>query len=183
MKNSIRYSVLLLYGVLAALPASAQPAPLPDAWLGEWHGSMVNLTPSDTSAAIPVQLRLTRLPDGVYQFRTVYNDDEQLGLRDYRLIPDDRTAGRFILDEQNGIRLHAQLIAGELITSFQVGDQALVSRYAINQDDQLVHDILFWSTNEPLVTTGTGIAGEGGQPVHTFMPVGVQRTVFSKQLR
>ncbi len=146
------------------------------AWAGTWEGEMTNVTPAGASAPIPVALRIALLEDGSYEWRTVYNGDVVEGLRDYRLRPDATDSTRFVMDEQNGIRITSRLVGNALLAPFSVGGQFLLSRYTLVDDDHLEHEILFWPTEVSSITTGEGPAGEQGQPVASFEVAGIQRT-------
>ena len=150
-----------------------------EAWEGAWEGEMRNHSPNGASDPIPVTLRIARLDDGSIEWRTVYANASIRGLRDYRLIPDAADSTRFVVDEQNGIRLNARLLGGTLVSSFSVGGQFLVSRYTLT-GDRLEHEIVFWPTEDPLTTTGEGPAGEQGMPVDSYTPSGIQRTVLRR---
>lgn len=141
---------------------------------------MVNLRGGEPSDPIPVVLRIAALPDGSVEWRTVYNDDEVRGLRDYRVLPDRADPSRFTLDEQNGILLDLRLLGDVLVGPFEVGGQHLVSRYSIESDGTLRHEVLVWSADSARVTTGTGPAGEGGMPVTSFEATSIQRTTLRR---
>lgn len=172
--------LLLLLSFLMSSILRAQPTATPWQWIGQWKGEMTNHKPGGSSGAIPVSLTIAELPDGSLQFRTVYNEDAINGLRDYRLEPDSSGAHQYILDENNGIRLRAQFISGVLIEAFQVGDQQLTSRYQLDTDGRLVHEVTFWDVTDKMTTTGTGTSGENGTPVHSFIVSGIQRTVLHR---
>lgn len=184
MRKSVRISFISLIVLLASRQCGAQQPEspqLPEAWLGTWVGEMTNLGRSAPSAPIDAVLVIQRDQDGTYSFRTVYNNDEERGLRDYKLVPVAGSSNDFVLDEQNGITLRARLVGGMLIAPFAVGDQRLTSQYGLTAAGTLVHQVLFWSESDVLTTTGTGPAGENGAPVDSYRLSGIQRTTFTKQ--
>ena len=157
----------------------AQQAPLPDEWLGTWEGTMTNQRVGANGTPIPVRMHIERLDNSAYVWRTVYNNDEERGLRDYRMIPVAGEPGQFINDEQNGILLRTQHIGGELRSAFEVGTQSLTSVYRLD-GDTLTHEVTFWNSQEYETTTGTGIAGENGEPVYSYVIGGVQKSVMQR---
>lgn len=140
---------------------------------------MQNFRPDGESAQIPVSLTIEQRADGSYSLRTVFNRDETNGLRDYLLIPGD-APGRFILDEQNGIWLKAVMIGGELVSAFTVASRALISRYRLSSDAELVHEVTFWDEEDVLESSGTGVSGENGEPVLSWGIEGTQRSTFRR---
>ncbi len=140
---------------------------------------MSNLTTDGSGMPIPVRMTIKRLDNGAYVWRTVYNNDDVMGLRDYRLIPDPDRPGHYVTDEQNGILLRTQLIGNELHSAFSVDAQNLTSTYRI-QADTLIHEVAFWSSDDVETTTGTGVAGEDGKPVLSYLVSGIQRSVMTR---
>ena len=171
---------LLMLAAVRPLPAQDAPAAIPDAWLGEWHGEMTNYGSRGASSQIPVSLRIAELSDGSYEWRTVYNQDLENGVRDYRLVPTPGTSTRFVMDEQNGILLEASLLGGALVTPFSVAGQTLVSRYTLRADGTLIHEIIYWPDEPGVVSRGSGVGGEAGAEVRSFEAAGIQRTVFDR---
>lgn len=152
-----------------------------EAWFGEWEGEMVNLRGgSVASEPIPVEVRIRPLADGTIEWRTVYDRDLVRGLRDYRMVPDPDDPSSFTLDEQNGILLSVRLMEDVLIAPFEVGGQYLLSRYSLESDGSLRHEVILWSEDSASVTTGRGPAGEQGMPVSSFRGSSIQRTVLRR---
>jgi len=161
--------------------AQTESPRLPDAWPGTWSGEMVNLGSGAASDPISVSLRVSPLGDGSYEWRTVYGDDVENGLRDYRLVPAPASSSTdFLIDEQNGILLQARLLGSSLVTPFRVENRTFLSRYTLEAEDRLIHEIIFWSDENPLETMGTGSTGEDGQPVSSMFPGGIQRSVLRR---
>lgn len=187
MRKSVLISFIAAFLLTISRQCGAQQpeAPtlpqLPKTWLGTWTGEMTNLGRSSPSAPISASLVIERTGDGAYAFRTVYNNDEERGLRDYKLVPVKGTSSDFVLDEQNGITLRARLVGGVLVAPFAVGDQRLVSQYRLTDAGVLVHEVLFWSGNDVVTSTGSGPTGENGNPVDSYQLGGIQRTTFTKQ--
>lgn len=174
----MRLAAFILLILAVPLAVTAQPAVLPTAFEGEWEGSMVNLGADRSSDPLPVTMTIRLQDDGSYEWTTIYNRDVERGKRAYRLIPVEDSASDFLLDEQNGIVLRARLLGGDLVSTFQVADRTLMSRYHLVHADSLIHEVIFWSNSDKETTTGSGVGGENGQPVDSFHVDGIQRSVF-----
>jgi hypothetical protein len=161
--------------------AQTESPRLPEVWLGTWSGEMLNLGSGAASDPISVLLLISAFDDGSYEWRTVYGDDLENGLRDYRLVPAPASSSTdFLIDERNGILLQARLLGSSLVTPFRVGNRTFLSRYTLEAEDRLIHEIIFWSDDDPLETMGTGSTGEDGQPVSSMFPGGIQRSVLRR---
>jgi len=168
-----RLSLFILALAFVAPGSLAQNTGLPESWLGTWEGTMINHMVGSEGGTIPVRMEIALLETGAYVWRTVYNNDEEMGLRDYRMIPVTDEPGQFINDEQNGILLRTSLIGGELRSAFEVGPQNLISNYRLD-GDTLIQEVTFWTSDDVKTTTGSGLGGENGQPVHSYRIAGVQ---------
>jgi len=164
----------------AATPAAAQ-ARFPDAWAGRWQGTLTTTAPPDSVRnRIPITVLIAREDTGsAWTWRTVFNADTVRGVRPYRLLVRDAARGAYATDEGNGIVLEDRLVDGMLVSVFQVGDQVLESRYAL-QGDSLVHDIVWWSATPSSRSRGTGANAEQGAEVLSFRVGGRQRAVLTR---
>ena len=70
--------------------------------------------------------------------------------------------------------LDESLIAGTLISVFQVGGRVLESRYTL-RGDTLTHDITWWNATPTSVQRGNGANAEQGAEISTFRVDGRQR--------
>ena len=164
-----------------ARPAAAQAPRFPDDWLGDWSGTLTTVSaPDSVRNRIPLTLRIAREDTGsALTWRTVFNADTVRGLRDYRLIVRDAARGRYATDERNAILLDETLIAGSLISVFQVGERMLESRYTL-RGDTLTHDVTWWSTPPTSVHRGAGANAEEGAEIRTFRVEGRQQAVMTR---
>ena len=79
---------------------------------------------------VPMGLDVLPSADGVgWSWRLRYGEGEAADVRDYRLLVDDASNGRYRIDEQNGIVLHARAVGDELVSVFTVSGQTLCVRY------------------------------------------------------
>lgn len=170
----------LLAFVGASAPSQAQTH-FPDAWAGRWEGTLTTTVPPDSVRnRIPLTLLIAREGSGgAWTWRTVFNADTVRGVRPYRLLVQNPARGLYATDERNGIVLDERLVDGMLVSVFQVGNQVLESRYAL-QGDSLVHDIVWWSATPSSRSRGSGANAEQGAEVLSFRVEGRQRAVFTR---
>lgn len=104
------------------------PAPLLP-FLGAHFGTL-HIHGAGATAPVPMALEVAPTSDPQrLRWCIRYGEGSEAQTRDYRLVVDDVAAGRYWIDEQNGIELPARLIDGELVSVFTVQDTALVVRY------------------------------------------------------
>ncbi len=158
---------LLCLLLLVAGTASAQTE-FPRAYAGEWRGTLVVQNPSGASQSTPMSLRIDSLklrPNATrgirYGWTILYGGQEP---RKYELVIRDAKAGRYQIDEKDGIVLDAVLINGRLISQFQVEESLLTSIYTFTPD-KIIFELVFSGTK----TTQTGV--RSAAPV-TLFPVG-----------
>lgn len=108
----------------AGVPVALRP------FLGE-HRGLLQMFPDRGRPPVAMGLDVVPIDGEPGRLRWVlrYGDGERQQVRDYRLLVDDADAGRYRIDEQNGIVLDALLCDGELISVFAAGGQTLVVRY------------------------------------------------------
>ena len=129
--------------LLAAMAGCAAPAesvrgPAAPAWLptalapflGDFRGTLRSHG-KDAVQEVPMRLEVTVIDGVTEQLRWVlhYGEGPTAQLRDYRLVIDDAAAGRYHVDERNGIELTARLCGSELVSVYAVTGPAMVVRY------------------------------------------------------
>ena len=171
----------LLSGLLALLAACAV-APSPAAvavdppglpgFGGCFRGTLRVFDRAGAERTVAMGLDVLPAADapGAFTWRLRYGDGEAAQVRDYRLQVVDAAAGRYAVDERNGIVLAARRIDDELVSLFAAGDQLLAVRYRA-------------------VPTGVAFALEAcepaggaptGQGVRTFAEFARQRAILSR---
>jgi hypothetical protein len=166
--------------VLTAHSARAQQR-FPDAWLGNWSGTLTTLSPPDSVRnQIPISLLIAKEPNGSgHVWRTVFNADTVRGVRPYRLIAEDPAKGMYATDEGNGILLDDTQIGNTLTSVFRVGPRVLHSTYSL-RGDTLTHQLTWWDTTATRSVKGSGANSEGGEPVTSYRVRGMQRAVMTR---
>lgn len=119
----------LVLGLLLA--ADPKPASLPADWHGEWAGTLVMTSQNDTKTDAPIKLNIEPITGSDdLTWKLTYGSGDKQQVKDYKLVP-TKTAGRFRIDEQNGIVLDARLAGGVLYSQFEVGGSWLTARYEL----------------------------------------------------
>jgi hypothetical protein len=119
----------LVLGLLLA--ADPKPASLPADWHGEWTGTLGMTSRNDTKTDVPVRLKIGPISGSDdLTWKLTYGTGDNQQTKDYKLVP-TKTAGRFRIDEQNGIVLDARLVGGVLYSQFEVGGSWLTARYEL----------------------------------------------------
>lgn len=107
---------------------------------------------------------------GEFTWRLRYGDGEAAQVRDYRLQVVDAAAGRYAVDERNGIVLAVRRVDDELVSLFAAGDQLLAVRYRA-----VPAGIAF--ALEAFASSGGTPTGQG---VRTFAEFARQRAILAR---
>ncbi|MBL9079748.1 MAG: hypothetical protein JNL08_19760 [Planctomycetes bacterium] len=110
-----------------------------------------------------------------------YGEGASAQARDYLLLVDDAAAGRYRIDEQNGIVLPARLCDGELVSVFAVGGQVLVARYrAVAVGVEFALESFGVGSDGSDAATPTTGAATGAAGVTPIAEVAVQRALLHR---
>lgn len=112
--------------------AQSSEAELPAAWDGVWRGEIEVLAGGKVTHRAQMELRIAPIAGSAAKTWTqTYSGQPP---RQYEIRPADSGAGRFILDEKNGVLLEEQLIGDTLLSTFRTGDVLLFSRFDLRGD-------------------------------------------------
>jgi len=126
-------SVLALT-VLAATPI-AQDNGLLSKWHGTWHGVMNNTIKSGKTMKVPVVFEV--LPSkgkADLMWRKTYGEGDKKIVKDYRLVQLPKHKDRFVVDEQNGIKLGMRKVGDVMYGCFAIKKQVYTARYELRKD-------------------------------------------------
>jgi len=123
---------------------------------------------AERSVAMGLDVLPAAAAPGEFTWRLRYGDGEAAQVRDYRLQVGDAAAGRYAVDERNGIVLAARRVDDELVSLFAAGDQLLAVRYRA-----VPAGIAF--ALEACAPAGGAPTGQG---VRTFAEFGCQRAIL-----
>lgn len=146
------------------------------AWLGEWKGSLELYKPDGSvDRTVPMDLLIKPTNDSmVLQWRLTYNKQDT---RDYFLRTDDAAAGKFVLDEKNGITIDVRRFGNILLSNFEVQDYQISDSYEMRG----VTMIFTLTSSSTSLHTKSGKGTEQSPNVKS-MPLNVyQRAVLFRQ--
>ncbi|MES2778763.1 MAG: hypothetical protein V4651_02600 [Bacteroidota bacterium] len=145
-------------------------------WFGEWKGSLELYKPDGSiDKTVPMDLLIKPTADSLaVQWRITYNKQD---VRDYSMRTDDASAGKFVLDEKNGISIDVRRFGNVLLSSFEVQDYQISDSYEM-RGVTMIFTLTSSSTN---IHTRSG-KGTEQSPTVKSMPLNVfQRAVLFRQ--
>lgn len=106
-----------------------------DLWLGIWQGELtIESSPLGLRNSIPMELHVSKTDSaGIWNWRIIYEDSTQDDRR-YLLKIVDEKAGKYVIDEKDGILLEANLFGNKLISRFEVMDVLLEITYTLDEE-------------------------------------------------
>lgn len=139
-----------------ALALSAMAAPAlaagPSDWAGTWTGDCVLTPPREGIERFAASLTIGATDDpGRLRWMLVYETGER-DVRRYELVTVDAAAGRYVVDEKNGLKLEAGFADGVLYAPFTIGEALIVASYRVGADGAMHADMPSFS-NEALAPT------------------------------
>lgn len=110
-------------------------AQIDDSWLGIWQGELnIESSPLGLRNSIPMELHISKTDTaGIWDWRIVYRDSANDD-RKYLLKTVDKEAGKYIIDETDGILLEAGLFRNKLISRIEVMDALLEISYTLDEE-------------------------------------------------
>lgn len=190
-------TLLLGVGLAASSPKAGQvdpPAPAPGApggatlgpWLGRWTGPATLHHPgrAEVSQSFAMELRIAATDDPAsFDWTIVYitpgtgDAPAQRQERAYRLVALDAAAGRFEIDERNGIVIPATLMGSAFYSCFTVQGSQITASYRLTPEAKIELELV---TTDALRPSTTGDQ-DGVPPVVVLQPKAVQRAVLVRQ--
>ncbi|MEI8214063.1 MAG: hypothetical protein WCI02_18070 [Planctomycetota bacterium] len=133
---------------------------LPGDWIGTWRGTVRNFRPDGEPNAF--EMELTIAPTGSsneLQWKIVYEGPQGKSERDYRIYSGE-SEGRFVIDEQNGIRIDAVLFENTLLSHFSNQSQTLWTKYersASSEPPEIRFELVAADNQNKTVTKAKGL--------------------------
>jgi len=150
----------------------------PDSWTGTWKGELSWYTQgSRTPQAVAMEIRIAPVQDSTDQFHweMVYANDYD-AIRSYVLKAVNKSRGKWLIDEKNGILLE-QFLYGDMLTGvFTVQQATIVNNYRVEQDMMTVEFISYKA--EPSLKSGG--QSEDIPPVESYTVNSYQRAVLNR---
>lgn len=171
--------ILVLITLLINLSAQTQNTSLifPEDYLGIYKGDLEITRPTGNSKiAMEYHLLATDSVD-VFDYKLVYKVKSDASIRDYTLKRIDKDKGEFIIDENNGILLHAKLIDNKLYNIFEVEGSLLTTTQRF-YDNYMEFEIVFANKKDKIKTKES--TNEGTE-VSSYPIVITQKATLIKQ--
>ncbi|MGY3794641.1 hypothetical protein [Aquimarina sp. 433] len=140
----------------------------PEKCLGIWEGVMNIYHKGHLRDSVNVRFTASKTAKtGTYIWKTEYLSPKKPMVKDYKLVVDDISEGRYLLDEGDGIQLIEYVVGNKMRSLFKVEDIYLTSTTEVI-GDQLIFE----------VTSGKEI--EEVQNIKNYSFTNVQRMVLHK---
>lgn len=155
-------------------PASASPV-FPTDWCGRWSGTLAMLGDSKFGP-VTMTLEIAPIADGRWSWTITYDGEFGRQVRPYELIAVDAAAGRFAIDEKNGIVIPHRVLGGTLYSAFEVMGSRIEMRETMvgsGAEAAIVVEMATIPVSEVTVTGGN--AEQSIPEVRGWTPRSVQR--------
>jgi hypothetical protein len=116
--------------------------------------------------------------DGSMRYHILYGTDST-GLRPYTLIPSDHEKGKYLLDENNGIKIEMNLARNVISSVFEVMGSLNVTHTSL-QDSILEYSIYAGKFTDPLISGETIHEGDTIPKVQSWSIPTMQRAILKK---
>jgi hypothetical protein len=172
--------MVLACSALCSLAQDIKPVKIlfSESYLGEWQGNLWYY--KNNNSIDTVAMKLNILPtktSGEYSWQLIYGANEKDN-RPYILKSIDTAADKWIVDENNGIKLNGVFKGGRFIGAFAVQGNIIVNSYYLTGDELHVEFYSFKQT--PTGKTGNGT--DDSPHVDLFDIRSFQKAVLRKKL-
>ncbi len=134
--------------------AEKQTSILPDEWLGTWSGEVKAESPGGKSTTFDMVLEIGEHSDPQrLKWKIIYDGSQGKSERDYELVAEDAAAGRYVIDERNGVRIAATRLGNSLHSHFSIDGQTLWTRYELLSSESTIVFELVAAPEQPALTT------------------------------
>lgn len=158
-------------------PPAAPPA-FPSGWEGTWRGQLRSAG-GRSPMEVEMTLEVRPIEPGTWAWVITYAGAAGTQVRDYRLVAKDAAAGRYEIDERNGIVLPVRWLDGVLLGEFEVqGSRVSVREELRDAASGLLVEMATYEAARPSASGG-GAAPE----VRAWAPASMQRGTLRRQRR
>lgn len=158
----------------------AQKSELPLEWHGQWEGEVTMQSGGADPQSFQMQLTIaTTDAANKWEWTIVYDGVQGKSTRPYLLVAEEKAAGQFVIDEQNGIRINAALLGDSLSSHFSVQGQQLWSSYRLVRSE--AGDAIYFELFSAPEATATTSGGQNEVPeVKSLKPTSRQFAVLKR---
>jgi hypothetical protein len=181
-KIVLRSFLLIMLFVRSTICTSAQEkhpvkVTFPQSFIGEWRGSLLYYKSNNTTDTVAMELNiLPTKASSEYYWQIIYGANKNDN-RPYILKPVDSIAGKWIIDENNGIRLNGVFKGNRFMGAFAVGGNVIVDSYYLQGNE--LHIDFYSFKQEP--TGKTGNSTEDSPNVDLFDIRSFQKAVLTRK--
>ncbi len=149
----------ILAGCSASLAQEAKPdnalPVLPRQWLGVWRGEVKSEGLNGKVDTFQMELEIGEHTDPQrLKWKMTYDGSQGKSVRNYELVASDVAAGKYVIDEGNGINIATSKIGSALYSNFSVGGQTLTTRYELlDEKPSILTFELVSAPSEPAITS------------------------------
>jgi len=161
---------VLLATVLAAPAARADAL---SAWAGRWEGECrVTVAQGKlSSVATSLEIRKAAGDGGRYSWIVTYGPgSEAEQRRAYEIVAVDAAQGHYVIDEKNGLKIDAWLVANQIFTPFEIGGTVIAAKY-IRMNNGIVMEM---PSFEAANRRKTCLTSKPGTCAHAYRMTGMQ---------
>lgn len=128
---------------------------LPRQWLGVWRGEVKSEGLNGKVDTFQMELEIGEHSDPQrLKWKMTYDGSQGKSVRNYELVASDVAAGRYAIDEGNGINIATSKIGSALYSNFSVGGQTLTTRYELLDEKPAVLSFeLVTAPSQPAITS------------------------------
>ena len=151
MKPLVVFSFIWVMGFAPLLSQDTDPQQFPDDFFGIYTGKL-DISSKNGKQAIDMEFHLRPTDStGRHEYKLVYivNGDRQE--RDYTLIEQDKAAGEYIVDENNGIILDDKVVGNRMYALFEVNG-TLLTTFITFGADHMVFEIVAANIKDKRIT-------------------------------
>jgi hypothetical protein len=136
--------------------STAQSETLPGDWDGIWRGTLAIITPDGKSQELAMELHVLPVAGSNRKtWKILYGEGARQSTRPYEIGPVAGEAGRFVVDEKNGLFIDNHLVGKTLYSQFMVSDSLVTTRFE-NLGDSMRVELLLFTITDPRRTKLTG---------------------------
>lgn len=128
---------------------------LPRQWLGVWRGEVKSEGLNGKVDTFQMELEIGEHSDPQrLKWKMTYDGSQGKSVRNYELVASDVTAGRYAIDEGNGINIATSKIGSAFYSNFSVGGQTLTTRYELLDEKPAILSFeLVTAPSQPAITS------------------------------
>lgn len=126
---ALMVAIMTLAAVLAAPAARADAL---SAWAGRWEGACGIAAAQGKLSSVVTSLEIRKTADNGsrYSWIVTYGPStEAEQRRAYEIVAVDAAQGHYIIDEKNGLKIDAWLVANQIFAPFEIGGTVIAAKY------------------------------------------------------